>query len=218
MTSNISDDKLLQDRRDQILTNSDARPQESAWNSSSVKPDGSSRVSFKDSVEVVLAPTREEFKKANCDLWWSRNDYLTFQNTSHYEIRLYALFHSLPLREARRKLYQDREDPGLECAFMSLIKVAHSKEFDSDEAADQHFPFPARQEESLSCDSLTLYVPSPMHEELKSDEHTRMDYHRKYNTLVSELYWNSTGGMLAVIGMASVAVPVVGLYFMHMYR
>lgn len=75
------------------------------------------KVRFHDFMKVVLIPTKEEFKRANCDLWWKRHDFATFQRDASSEIRIYSLIQNVNLHEAKRVLYQpqpgelDQSDP-----------------------------------------------------------------------------------------------------------
>ena len=67
-------------------------------------------VSFNNRVAVVLIPERREIKEAKCDLWWSRNDFSSFQQSAHNEIRLYAMYENVNCREAKNLLYQPSEN------------------------------------------------------------------------------------------------------------
>lgn len=67
------------------------------------------KLRFDNFLKVVLIPSRFEFKEASCDLWWTNSDYLLFQQSASSEIRLLALYESIPLKDARRKLYQPQE-------------------------------------------------------------------------------------------------------------
>ena len=40
------------------------------------------RLTFKESVDVALIPSRTEFKAASCDLWWSRDQFNANQNAT----------------------------------------------------------------------------------------------------------------------------------------
>ena len=40
------------------------------------------RLTFKESVDVALIPSRTEFKAASCDLWWSREQFNANQNAT----------------------------------------------------------------------------------------------------------------------------------------
>lgn len=66
-------------------------------------------VSFNTRVTVVLIPERREIREANCDLWWARGDYCTFQQSAHSEIRLFALYENIDCREAKTLLYQPNQ-------------------------------------------------------------------------------------------------------------
>lgn len=39
-------------------------------------------LSFRDLVDVVLIPSRNEFRAACCDLWWTRNDFMKNQQAT----------------------------------------------------------------------------------------------------------------------------------------
>lgn len=74
-----------------------------------VDESNSSKLRFNNSLKIVLIPSRYEFKEASCDLWWNASDYKLFQQSASSEIRLFALYESIPLKDARRKLYQPQE-------------------------------------------------------------------------------------------------------------
>jgi hypothetical protein len=40
------------------------------------------RLTFRESVDVALIPSRTEFKAASCDLWWSREQFNANQNAT----------------------------------------------------------------------------------------------------------------------------------------
>lgn len=190
------------------------------------------RVSFDNAVTVVLAPSREEFLAARCDLWWTKADYLSFQSTSSCEVRLYALFHNISSKEARRRLYQCVEERGLDYGFMNYIRSASVVSTPGDplgsdaDASTMNLgtpppspkgktPGPAPSASTHGNDGLSLYVPMPYSIELKSDEQSRQLYYNRYHHWSSRLSWNRTSGILAAIGMFSFAVPIVGYYMMH---
>lgn len=68
--------------------------------------DRSRSVSFNTRVTVVLIPERREIKEAQCDLWWTRSDFSSFQQSAHNEIRLYSLYENVNCKEAKNILYQ----------------------------------------------------------------------------------------------------------------
>lgn len=74
--------------------------------------DRSRAVSFNTRVTVVLIPERREIKEAQCDLWWSRSDFSSFQQSAHNEIRLYSLYENVNCKEAKNLLYQPNETDG----------------------------------------------------------------------------------------------------------
>ncbi|RYH11894.1 hypothetical protein EON65_38610 [archaeon] len=189
-----------------------------------------SKVSFHSQVQVVLTPTRDEYKKATCDLWWSKSDYLSFQQASQNEIRLYGLFHNLQFREARRQLYQSGMECGLDYGFMNYLHPIRTSSEVSE--AGPHPALAGLTMEMLNCpeeslddimqqqhvqhnDHLDLYVSLPGMVDLKSDEANRHDYYNRTTSLVSKLYWGSAGGAIAILGMASLAVPLVGYYLVN---
>ncbi len=63
-------------------------------------------VNFNNLLKVVLIPSREEYRSAQCDLWWSGNDFNSFKQSARSEIKLLAVFENICMTEARRKLYQ----------------------------------------------------------------------------------------------------------------
>ncbi len=66
----------------------------------------SPRVQFRDHLNMVLIPTRHEFKDAKCDLWWVQKDFQNFRSTAENEIRLLAMIKKITFREAKTKLFQ----------------------------------------------------------------------------------------------------------------
>lgn len=66
-------------------------------------------VSFNTRVTVVLIPERKEILEAQCDLWWSRSDYSSFQQSAHSKIRLFALYENIDCKEAKTILYQPNQ-------------------------------------------------------------------------------------------------------------
>lgn len=66
-------------------------------------------VSFNTRVTVVLIPERKEITEAQCDLWWNRSDYSSFQQSAHSEIRLFALYENIDCKEAKTILYQPNQ-------------------------------------------------------------------------------------------------------------
>jgi hypothetical protein len=68
------------------------------------------RVSFNSSMDVVLIPSRFEYFKYSCDLWWGKSDYTIFQQSAFSEIRLFALCECIEFKKARQKLYQPNGD------------------------------------------------------------------------------------------------------------
>lgn len=83
-------------------------------------------VSFCGSVSVVLIPERSEYKIANCDLWWNREDYFSFHQSAFSELKLFSLYENICPREARKKLYQptdaDRETDGA-CSYGEFFET-----------------------------------------------------------------------------------------------
>lgn len=65
-----------------------------------------SRVQFKDYLNMVLIPSRHEYKDAKCDLWWVSRDFQYFRTTAENEIRLLAMIKKISFREAKSKLFQ----------------------------------------------------------------------------------------------------------------
>lgn len=66
-------------------------------------------VSFNTRVTVVLIPERREIKEAQCDLWWTRSEFSSFQQAAHNEIRLYSLYENVNCKEAKNLLYQPNQ-------------------------------------------------------------------------------------------------------------
>jgi len=68
--------------------------------------DKQSRVQFRDNLNMILIPTRHEFRDAKCDLWWVQKDFQYFRTTAENEIRLLAMIKKISFREAKTKLFQ----------------------------------------------------------------------------------------------------------------
>jgi hypothetical protein len=64
------------------------------------------KVRFHEYMKVVLIPTKEEFKKANCDLWWKRTDFMSFQKNANAELRLVSMIQNISIQEAKHLLFQ----------------------------------------------------------------------------------------------------------------
>ncbi len=71
-------------------------------------------VNFNTLLKVVLIPCREEYRKAQCDLWWSGSDFFSFKQSAKSEIKLLAVYENICMTEARRKLYQPGQSQHLE--------------------------------------------------------------------------------------------------------
>lgn len=113
-------------------------------------------LSFRDLVDVVLIPSRNEFRAACCDLWWTRNDFLQNQQATICEIRQYAAHESLSPRDARRKLYQPTADD------LDPLIVVCENSSDNDDSEFRNYSSPRRQlRQSLS--SLMLSNPNIVH-------------------------------------------------------
>lgn len=69
-------------------------------------PEKQSKVQFRDNLNMILIPTRHEFKDAKCDLWWVQKDFQHFRTTAENEIRLLAMIKKISFREAKMKLFQ----------------------------------------------------------------------------------------------------------------
>lgn len=66
------------------------------------------QVNFNECVKVILIPSRAEYVKRGLAkyLWWTQQDYFSFQQEARSEIQLYAIVQRISFLEARRKLYQ----------------------------------------------------------------------------------------------------------------
>jgi hypothetical protein len=71
-------------------------------------------VNFNTLLKVVLIPCRDEYRKAQCDLWWNGNDFFSFKQAARSEIKLLAVYENICMLEARRKLYQPGHSTTLE--------------------------------------------------------------------------------------------------------
>jgi hypothetical protein len=72
------------------------------------------KVRFHEYMKVVLIPTKEEFKKANCDLWWKRADFMSFQKNANAELRLVSMIQNISIQEAKHLLFQPQPPSSLE--------------------------------------------------------------------------------------------------------
>lgn len=72
-------------------------------------------VRFEEYLSVVLIPHRNEYKQANCNLWWSKMDFFKFQRLAYSEIRLLSILQNISFQEAKKKLYQPDVDPEGTC-------------------------------------------------------------------------------------------------------
>lgn len=68
--------------------------------------DGTSKVKFYRFSSVILIPSRTEYRAAECDLWWQREDFVGFQQSASSELRMLCNIDNIGVREARRRLYQ----------------------------------------------------------------------------------------------------------------
>lgn len=76
-------------------------------------------VQFHSFLNIVLIPSRVEYKQAKCDLWWKGDDFYTFQQSACSELRLVCACENISMKDARRKLYQ----PTINDSRMSLDGV-----------------------------------------------------------------------------------------------
>jgi hypothetical protein len=63
-------------------------------------------VNFSSSLKVVLIPSRQEYKDAGCNLWWSSEDFSAFQDSARSEVKTLSLHENIHPKEAKAKLYQ----------------------------------------------------------------------------------------------------------------
>lgn len=78
-------------------------------NGSSDEESGSSKkalVEFSSSLRVVLVPSRQEYKEAKCDLWFTGDDFSAFHETARSEVKTFAKSRSITNKEAKIILYQ----------------------------------------------------------------------------------------------------------------
>ena len=69
---------------------------------------GARTTRFLPTVQVILIPTRHDFKAANLTgmLWWGASDFQSFQQSAISELRLCANIHAMGLQEAKDYMYQ----------------------------------------------------------------------------------------------------------------
>ena len=86
-----------------------------AGSASSEKSSRPANVRFEEYLSVVLIPHRDEYKQANCNLWWSKVDFFKSQKLANSEIRLLSVLQNIPMKEAKKILYQPEIDPEATC-------------------------------------------------------------------------------------------------------
>eukprot|EP01038_Epipyxis_sp_PR26KG_P014422 gene14422-19353_t len=70
-------------------------------------------VRFNSLLNVILIPSRMEYRQARCDLWWSGTDFFAFQQAACSELKLLALYENIGIKDARKKLYQPSSVTGV---------------------------------------------------------------------------------------------------------
>lgn len=137
LTSNSSLDKLqilnLATNHCEINDVSDVYDEDEIYQSKIIDQDGddflksddvsSSSVKFEMAVKVVLIPCRHEYKAANCDLWWCREDFVFFQQSAISEVRMYAAMEGIEFREAKKRLYQPDQDEKMSGRVLSHLMI-----------------------------------------------------------------------------------------------
>jgi len=191
-----------------------------------------SKVRFHEFMKVVLIPTKEEYKRAKCDLWWKRGDFLFFQRSAGQEIRYFASVQNTNLQEAKRLLYQpkpeeDESDTVLvetECQpddpyynFGNNQRLYRSRT-DSEESVDEQDRITCSQDlKKLSSEE------QQQHEQLQQNEHTNLnlcvaveDLVPASNNVRVSKYQSTvmSAGLLTAMGIVSFAAPLIGFYFL----
>lgn len=194
-------------------------------------------VKFSSDVKVILAPSRADIRETSCELWWKRQDYLLFQQSSYKEVKLYSVFHGLPFRQARRKLYQSDLESDQDFGFMSYMTSSSSSSSGSRGSTDEEgdddeysYPFAASgmpsaggeededEDYDAASDPMLLYVPLAAPEALRCEEHNRHDYYNKYHSTLSRVFWLSAGGLLTVGSVMSYLTPLIGYYVLTLLQ
>lgn len=65
-------------------------------------------ISFNPAMQVILIPSRNEYKQANLIsiLWWGGTDFFSFQQSAYSELRLLSSFDNISMKDAKTKMYQ----------------------------------------------------------------------------------------------------------------
>jgi hypothetical protein len=191
------------------------------------------KVRFHEFMKVVLIPTKEEYKRAKCDLWWKRADFMFFQRSAGQEIRYFAALQNLNLQEAKRQLYQPKpEDDGGDDTLL-LMKETDTDPFhnfgtnqrlyrsrtDSEESVDEQ----DRQTCSQELKKLSEEQQQQEHL-LQQNEHTKNlnlcvaveDLVPASNNVRVSKYRSTlmSAGLLTAMGIVSFAAPLIGFYFL----
>lgn len=132
----------------------------------------SKQVNFNECVKVILIPSRAEYVKRGLTkhLWWTQQDYFSFQQEARSEIQLYAIVQRISFLEARRKLYQ----PSTEGT--DFFIAGHAEEEEDD------FLF--------GCEELTEPLNASDGSRTATDEHTNAKitfYHSPSNSVACGL-------------------------------
>mmetsp|Transcript_25197 Transcript_25197/g.27502 ORF Transcript_25197/g.27502 Transcript_25197/m.27502 type:complete len:296 (-) Transcript_25197:12-899(-) len=105
---------LISPRRKSPSRNRDSFDDQSSGkedgDNSSVSSSSSRRIRFHEFMKVVLIPTKEEYRKANCDLWWKRHDFLSSQKNANAELRLFSMLQNINIHDAKHQLYQPQSE------------------------------------------------------------------------------------------------------------
>lgn len=218
-------------------------------------------VGFRPTCAVVLIPSKSEFKDAQCDLWWRKEDYLQFQREACSDLRLQCAIKSISVKEAKKLLYQPSQDEVADSE-LSCLKGSSCSEDEADANKWLH-PLSKKyfsnttlvmsHETSDICESKLPTHPSPVTKQVATPS-----LNVSYENLVSldscsddtidNAHWNlnlcvevkqpvplrecestnkrnhsansgimssQTKGLMAICGIFSFALPVVGYFVMN---
>jgi len=194
-------------------------------------------LNFNNFLKVVLIPCRDEFRKAQCDLWWSGTDFLNFKQAAKSEIKMLAVFENICMTEARQKLYQPNSgNTSMEDAEEAENDVYYRQGSDSESPPQKFRKTPVLSERkslrtvsSVVCmpkvnsipsfDSNEFYLDSeaeyslslcvPLEEPAILSTKERPSKRNPYATLYNTL--------IMILTLLSFSLPLVGYYLLFFY-
>jgi hypothetical protein len=185
----------------------------------------SSKVKFHEFMKVVLIPTKDEYKRARCDLWWKRGDFLSFQKSAGQELRFLSLTQNINIQEAKRQLYQPRNDEDEEELEYSLLTSmqedcpddpfyefqnqgilrTRSESDELEEKMNQQVELPPREGEVKEPEHHNLTLCVPVEDPVPASNNMRVSKYRA-------TFMNAS--TFAIMGVVSFAAPLIGFYLL----